>query len=92
MLTKTSKIRKPSGISNFRKDLALYIKKAQREPVIVSTTGGGSRVLLDVDLYNMLVEAYEDHKDSKALSKAIANDNGTRYSLGDIKKRYGISD
>ena len=92
MLTKTSKIRKPIGISNFRKDLALYIKKAQREPVIVSTTGGGSRVLLDVDLYNMLVEAYEDHKDSKALSKAIANDNGTRYSLGDIKKRYGISD
>ena len=92
MLAKTSKIRKPVGISNFRKDLALYIKKAQREPVIVSTTGGGSRVLLDVDLYNMLVEAYEDHKDAEALSKAMAHDDGTRYSLSDVKKRYGISD
>ncbi len=56
-----SKIRKNIGISELRKNLPKYLKNAKQEPLVVSLNRGKDlRVVVGVDLYNNLIESYED--------------------------------
>jgi hypothetical protein len=41
------------------------------------------------DLYNKLVEAYEDAEDRKVLEERVAGDDGTRTGLAALRKAYG---
>ena len=50
--------------------------------------GEDLRVVLDVDLYNDLVEFYEDYQDAKELEKLKKNDSGERIKWDDIKNKY----
>jgi prevent-host-death family protein len=53
------KVQKQIRASDFRKNLAQHIKDAKEGPVVISRRGSDTRVLIDINLYNALVEAYE---------------------------------
>jgi len=56
-----TKIQKNIGISELRKNLSKYLNNAKKEPLVVSLGRGKDlRVVVDVNLYNSLIEAYED--------------------------------
>lgn len=76
--------------SELRKNLALYLKRSADQPVVISTDrGGDSRVLLGSELYNKLVEAYEDMQDRQELERRVVKDDGSRVSLSQLRKKYG---
>ncbi|MFT5037277.1 MAG: hypothetical protein ACI9VM_000856 [Candidatus Azotimanducaceae bacterium] len=81
-----SKIKDIIQTSELRKNLSQYLTLSASEPVAVS--GGhsdGTRVLLDADLYNKLVEVYEDYQDSKLLTELEA-EKDDRVSWSDVKQ------
>lgn len=78
-------------VSDLRKDLARYLRDAKKKPVVVSTDrGGDTRVLMSAELYNKLVEAYEDAMDSAELERLVAEDDGKYVDWDDLKKEYGL--
>ena len=82
------KIPKNVGITEFRQKLSDYFQKAMDgEPVVVSNENIQA-VLIDLDTYNNLVEAYEDRKDSEILIKSsIENRNKTKTPWNTVKKK-----
>lgn len=67
-----------------------YLRESARQPVVISTDrGGDSRVLLGSELYNKLVEAYEDMQDRQELEERVAEDDGSRVGLSALRKKYG---
>ncbi|MBI3671414.1 type II toxin-antitoxin system Phd/YefM family antitoxin [Candidatus Azambacteria bacterium] len=83
-----TKIKKSIGVSELRKNLPKYFKDAKKEPVVVSDRGRDVRVIMDVDLYNSIIESYEDHRDEKALERLVKKDKGERVGWKDIKDKY----
>ncbi len=84
-----TKIQKNIGISELRKHLPKYLKDAKKEPLVVSLDRGKNiRVVLDVNLYNSLLEFHEDYQDAKELEKLKKNDNGERLDWTDVKNKY----
>ena len=70
--------------------MARYLRESATQPVVISTDrGGDNRVLLGSDLYNKLVEAYEDMQDRQELENRVAKDDGSRVSLASLQKKYG---
>ncbi|HEC30396.1 MAG TPA: type II toxin-antitoxin system Phd/YefM family antitoxin [Candidatus Yonathbacteria bacterium] len=56
-----TKVQKNIGISELRENLPKYLRDAKKEPLVVSLNRGKDlRVVVDVDLYNNLIEACED--------------------------------
>ena len=86
-----TKIPKNVGITEFRKKLSQYFKKAiSGEPVIVSNENIQA-VFIDVDTYNDLIQAYEDKKDSEILIKSIVENSGKKkIPWGEIKKKLKL--
>ena len=77
--------------TELRKNLSHYLKKAKDEPIMISTNRGEQvRVVMDGDLYNTIVEAYEDTVDSNLLKKLVKEDHGEYSSLDNLKKKYGV--
>jgi PHD/YefM family antitoxin component YafN of YafNO toxin-antitoxin module len=86
-----TKVPKTVRTSDLRKDLAKYMREAAIEPIVISTDrGGDSRVLLGSDLYNTLVEAYEDLADRATLEERIAKDDGSRTGIASLRTKYGV--
>jgi PHD/YefM family antitoxin component YafN of YafNO toxin-antitoxin module len=76
--------------SDLRKNLSFYLEKAEKEPVIITTSGDDeSKVLLGSRLYNALVQAYEDYADAQFLAKRIKEDEGDHATLAEMKETYG---
>lgn len=83
-----TKIKKNIGVSEFRKDISKYLKKAKDEPIVVSLNRGkDSRVVLDTDLYNYFVDIAEGYQDAQEFIKLKKNDKGERVSWEDLKKK-----
>jgi prevent-host-death family protein len=86
-----AKIPKNVGITQFRLRLADYFKKVvQGEPVVVSNDNIQA-VLIDLDSYNSLVEAYEDKKDSEVLINEILKNKGKKMiPWSEVKKKLKL--
>lgn len=81
------KIPKTVGITDFRKNLSNYFKKAVGgEPVVISNSDR-QVVMLDADAYNILVEMYEDYVDSEELTKAVKEAKDF-VSFDAVKKKH----
>jgi prevent-host-death family protein len=77
--------------SEFRKNLSKYLKEAQKQPLVVSANrGSDTSVVLSSEHYNILVETYEDMIDTKELTKLVRQDDGTRVSFAEVKKKHGV--
>ena len=75
-----TKVPKTLGVSEFRAGLADHLAAAKRAPVIVSDRrGGGTFVLLDEDVYNKLLDAWEDIEDGKELARLIKANKGKKF-------------
>ncbi|HEV8666224.1 MAG TPA: type II toxin-antitoxin system Phd/YefM family antitoxin [Candidatus Paceibacterota bacterium] len=74
------KVQKSIDISDFRAAMASHLKKAKSKPLVVSARrGGDSFVVLSVDAYNKLVEAWEDEMDAKELAHLRALQKGKKW-------------
>jgi len=72
--------------SELRQNLAKYLKLSADEPVVVAAGhSAGSRVIVDSELYNRLVETYEDYQDAELLEQLVAADDGERVSWKDVQ-------
>jgi len=88
-----TKVQKYINASDFRKNLSRYLKSAKKNPLVISTDRGkDTRVVLDADLYNELVEAYENQIDAECLVKLAKTDQGERISWDKMKKQHGMQD
>lgn len=73
------KVHKSIDISNFRAAMASHLKKAKSKPLVISARrGGDSFVVLSVDAYNKLVEAWEDEMDAKELDRLVYLNKGKK--------------
>jgi prevent-host-death family protein len=82
------KIPKNIGITKFRQQISIYFKKViQGEPVVISNENIQA-VLLDLDTYNNLVEAYQDKTDSEILIKSMIKNSGKKkISWEEVQKK-----
>ena len=86
-----TKVQKQISISDFRRNMATYFKRAAKKPVFLSGGHSGEpRVVLGMDLYNKFLEAYEDEQDARELAQLVCEDDRSRVSLGELKKKYGL--
>ena len=86
-----TKIEKHIGISDFRKHLSRYFKDAKKKPLIVAANrGNDTRVVIDVDLYNELIDAYEDRRDAECLNKLVTNEKEGGIPWQETKKEHGV--
>ncbi|MFA5829783.1 MAG: type II toxin-antitoxin system prevent-host-death family antitoxin [Candidatus Gracilibacteria bacterium] len=86
------KIQKNVGITEFRQKLASYFKQViEGNPVVVSNDNIQA-VLIDLDTYNSLVQAYEDKVDSEKLVKSVIKNKGKKNIAWESlkKKTRGI--
>lgn len=74
--------------SDFRQHLAKYLKLAEKEPVVISTDRGGSAsVVINAEIYNKLVDAYEDATDARVLANLATS---KEKPIAWKRARYGI--
>ncbi len=60
--------------------MASHLAKAKHKPLVVSARrGGDSFVVLSVDAYNKLVEAWEDEIDAKELMRLRKLQKGKKW-------------
>ena len=86
-----TKVQKYINVADFRKNLSRHLKNAKNNPLVISTNRGkDTRVVLDTDLYNELVEAYENQIDSECLVKLVKTDERGKISWGKIKSQHGM--
>ena len=86
-----TKMQKQISITDFRRNMASYFKRAGKKPIFLSGGRSGEpRVVLGMDLYNKFLEAYEDEQDARELERLVREDKGSHISLEDIKKKYGL--
>ena len=57
---------------------------SSKEPVLVMNRSEQVGVFLNPDVYNKLVEMYEDHVDSKDLAKAVKDSTKTFHTLDEV--------
>jgi PHD/YefM family antitoxin component YafN of YafNO toxin-antitoxin module len=73
------KVEKAIGVSDFRATMAAHLAGAKKQPLIVSTRrGGDSFVVLSIDAYNTLVEAWEDEQDARELDRLAKLQKGKK--------------
>ncbi len=85
-----TKVQKQIKVAELRSNLAKYLDLSSTEPVVVSAgRSDGSRVLLDSELYNHLLEAYENQQDAKKLQALRSEGEGT-VSWSQIKAANGL--
>lgn len=85
MLTQVQKLVK---VSELRRNLSKYLSQSATDPVVVSAGhASGSRVLLDSELYNRLLESFENNEDADVLESLVAADSGERIAWDDVKKK-----
>ena len=84
------KVQKSVDVSDFRASMAAHLAKAKNKPLVVSARrGGDSFVVLSVDAYNKLVEAWEDEMDAKELMRLVRLNKGKKLVPWErIKARY----
>ena len=86
-----TKVQKYISASDFRKNFSHYLKSAKKNPLVISTNRGrDTRVVLDADLYNELVEAHENQIDAECLVRLVTTDGEERTSWDKIKKQHGM--
>lgn len=85
------KVPKNVGITEFRKKISLYFKKAIKgEPVVIAKENVQA-ILINIDQYNELIEAYEDKIDAETLEREIKkNKNKPGTPWEDIKKELNL--
>lgn len=85
-MNKLTKIPKTVPATELRKNLAQYLERAKKEPVVVSTDrGADARVILDATFYNRLIERLEDELDTRELERLLAEDSGDFVPLDELK-------
>ena len=89
MNTVFQKVQKTIDVSDFRAAMASHLAGAKKKPLVVSARrGGDSFVVLSIDAYNKLVEAWEDEQDAKELERLVrtASKNKKKWvALKDLK-------
>lgn len=79
MKTIFQKVQKSVDVSDFRAAMALHLAGAKKKPLVVSARrGGDSFVVLSIDSYNKLVEAWEDEQDAKELERLVKANKGKK--------------
>ncbi len=74
-----TKVPKTIGVSEFRADLASNLKKAKKQPLIISEKRGAETfILLSQAIYNKLIEAKEDAEDAAELMRLISENKGKK--------------
>ena len=59
--------------------MASHLAGAKKKPLVVSARrGGDSFVVLSIDAYNKLVEAWEDEQDAKELTRLVKLNEGKK--------------
>lgn len=82
-----TKVHNSIQATDFRKNLAKYLKASKKNPLVISVDRGGeTRVIMNSALYNLLIEAYRDDVDAIELERLIAEDTGERIAWRDVKK------
>jgi len=80
MNTVFQKVQKAVDVSDFRAAMASHLAGAKKKPLVVSARrGGDSFVVLSIDAYNKLVEAWEDEQDAKELLKLRKEQKGKKW-------------
>ncbi len=75
--------------AELRRNLSKYLSQSETEPALVSAgDSDGTRGLINTELYNRLVQALEDHKDTKALEELVASDDGERIDWQEVKNKH----
>lgn len=78
--TMFQKVQKSIDVSDFRAAMASHLAKAKHKPLVVSARRGGeSFVVLSVEAYNKLVEAWEDEVDAKELVRLRRLQKGKKW-------------
>ena len=90
MNTVFQKVQKTIDVSDFRAAMASHLAGAKKKPLVVSARrGGDSFVVLSIDAYNKLVEAWEDEQDAKELMHLRRLQKGKKLVPWErIKARY----
>ena len=57
-----------------------------KEPVLVMNRSQQVGVFLNPEIYNKIVELYEDYIDSRDLDKAVKDSSDTFYTLDEVSK------
>ena len=79
MNTVFQKVQKAVDVSDFRAAMASHLAGAKKKPLVVSARrGGDSFVVLSIDAYNKLVEAWEDEQDAKELTRLVKLNEGKK--------------
>jgi len=84
------KIEKTIDVSDFRAAMASHLKKTKTRPLVISARrGGDSFVVLSIDAYNKLVEAWEDERDARELVRQRQLQKGKKWVEWErVKARY----
>ncbi len=86
-----NKVQKTIPSSYFRANLAKTLLRAKKEPLVITTERGLDQyIILGVDAYNKMIEAYEDKMDSKLLTRLMAEHkkSGEKFiPWEDVKKK-----
>ena len=72
-----NKIKSPIQVTKFRKHLSDYFEASWKEPLLITSARSWSRVFLNLDDYNKLVE------DAKTQTN-IAHDDSWNYCTADL--------
>ena len=78
------KIQNPIQVTDFRIHLSKYFQESQKTPLLVTSARGWSRVLIDLDNYNDLIETYEDYQDSITLIDKVDKDSWDYISIDNL--------
>jgi len=75
-----AKVPKMLSVSAFRAALAKNLAKAKKRPVMIADNrGGGNYVILSAEVYNKLLEAWEDEQDSRELVRLVEENKGKKF-------------
>ena len=78
------KIQNPIQVTDFRIHLSKYFQDSQKQPLLVTSARSWSRVLMDLDDYNDLIDTYEDYQDSITLIDRVNKDSWEYISIDNI--------
>ncbi len=75
-----TKVPKTIGVSEFRAGLAGHLAAAKKSPLVVADRrGSDSYVVLDADIYNELLELWEDAEASRTLEQLVKEQKGKKF-------------
>lgn len=81
------------SVSDARKNLREVVSSAHTAPVALTNRGRRAAVVVDAEVYDRLVEDWEDYQDVLAYDEAKAEDDGSEDSvtLEEVMRDLGLA-